>query len=76
MRLEWYRNYHYFLMVQLVASGLLRSDLIIYLVLAWWRPGGADSVTVLLVVGVEMALVPWLYAPLALCRYCLIFNDT
>ena len=37
MRLEWYRNYHYFLMVQLVASGLLRSDLIIYLVLACWR---------------------------------------
>ena len=38
MRLESYRNYHYFLMVQLVASGLLRSDLIIYLVLA--GPGG------------------------------------
>ena len=62
MRLEWYRNYHYFLMVQLVASGLLRSNLIIYLVLAWWRPGGADSVTVLLVAGVEMAL-----DPLAVC---------
>ena len=38
MRLESYRNYHYFLMVQLVASGLLRWDLIIYLALAWWRP--------------------------------------
>ena len=37
MRSEWYCNYHYFLMVQLVASGLLRSDLIIYLVLAYWR---------------------------------------
>ena len=34
MRLEWYRNWNFVLMVQLVAPGLLRSSLIIYLTLA------------------------------------------
>ena len=41
MRLEWSRNWNFVLMVQLVAGGLLRSNLIIYLTLAW------SSVTVL-----------------------------